>query len=143
MKFKIGDKVNSPRGPGTIYDYSEQKVRVGGWDGHDERKITYHVILDGDTHHRPYEENEIFPINIKPPDPKQCQAEKPNGCTFLTLGGKPELVRCTNAPVAIATEKHPGDDGHIGSMSLCADCREVFIKQMGDDYATFEEIQKC
>jgi hypothetical protein len=59
-KFKINEKVNTPRGPGTVVDYSTQKVRVGGWDGHNKEVTTYHVVLNGDTHHRPFGEDEIF-----------------------------------------------------------------------------------
>ena len=77
-----------------------------------------------------------------PPDLKQCQAEVPNGYTFMTLGGRPGRVRCSNKPVIIATEVEPGDDGQIGSMSLCSECFEVFQKQMGVGYATFKIIKK-
>ena len=59
----------------------------------------------------------------------------------MTLGGSPRRVRCENAPSVIAIEKRPGDDGQIGSMSLCDDCKAVFIKQMGEDYAHFTKIE--
>jgi len=75
-----------------------------------------------------------------PPDPKQCQAEKPNGNNAFTLGGVPGLIRCTNKPTVIATEKKLTSDGQIGSMSLCDDCQNVFIKQLGEDYANFEPV---
>ena len=45
---------------------------------------------------------------LTPPDPKQCQAMKPNLYTFMTLGGRPGHDRCTNKPVWIATEKKAG-----------------------------------
>jgi len=78
---------------------------------------------------------------LKPPDLTQCQAEKPNGCTVMTLGGRPGLVRCQAAPGWIVTEKKPGEDGQIGSMSLCDDCLEVFLKQMPDGYAEIKRIR--
>lgn len=76
---------------------------------------------------------------LTPPDPKQCQAEVPNGNSFMTLGGRPGRERCTNKPLWIATEKVPGADGLTGSMSLCQRCREQMEKQM-PGFATFEEI---
>lgn len=75
-----------------------------------------------------------------PPDLKQCQAEKPNGCTFMTLGGRPGMVRCENKPVTIATEVVPGKDGQRGRMSLCSECWGVMIKQLGAHYASFEPV---
>lgn len=77
---------------------------------------------------------------LVPPDLKQCQAEKPNGNTFMTLGGQPGLVRCENTPLFIVTEKEPGEDGQKGSMSLCAECLEVFLKQMPAGYADVEKV---
>lgn len=78
---------------------------------------------------------------LTPPDLDRCQADKPNGCTFMTLGGKPGLVRCSNKPAVIATEAKPGPDGQIGRMSLCAECLEVFQVQMPSGYATFKIIE--
>jgi hypothetical protein len=77
---------------------------------------------------------------LTPPDLERCQAEKPNGHTFLTLGGSPGRVRCDSRPVFVAKELHPGEDGQCGSMSLCAKCQVVFVKQLGIDYAEFERI---
>lgn len=77
---------------------------------------------------------------LTPPDLKQCQAEKPNGNSFMTLGGRPGMERCKNKPKWIATEKKPGPDGLTGSMSLCAGCRKVMEKQM-PNYANFEKIR--
>lgn len=77
---------------------------------------------------------------LTPPDLKQCQAEKPNGHTFMTLGGRPGLERCRTKPVWIAKEIKPGEDGQRGSMSLCNACRRVMERQM-PGYATFERIQ--
>lgn len=75
-----------------------------------------------------------------PPDLTRCQAEKPNGHTFMTLGGVPGRVRCDAAPVTVATEVAPGKDGRRGSMSLCAGCWAAMIKQLGAYYASFEPI---
>lgn len=76
-------------------------------------------------------------MKLKPPDQKRCQADKPNGYTFMTLGGKPGLVRCPNKAKWIATEN---GTGQRGSMSLCNECREVLIKQLGPNYATLKLI---
>jgi hypothetical protein len=77
-----------------------------------------------------------------PPDRKRCQAEKPNGATAFSLGGVPKLIRCTEKPVVIAYENEPYNGKKQGSMSLCQKCSEVFVKQMGSCYATFEPIAK-
>ena len=77
---------------------------------------------------------------LTPPDLERCQAEKPNGHSFMTLGGRPGLERCTNKPTVIATEAKPGSDGLQGSMSLCEDCRQILIKQAGPDFCTFKDI---
>ena len=77
---------------------------------------------------------------LTPPDLEQCQAEKPNGNTFMTVGGMPGLERCTNKPLFIATEKKPGEDGQKGSMSLCADCLVVFLRQVPNGYADVQTI---
>lgn len=71
-------------------------------------------------------------VKLIPPDKKQCQCEKPNGHTFMSFGGVPGRVRCTNKPAVIITEKQPSpQDGQCGSMSLCSDCLAVF-KQRND-----------
>ena len=76
-----------------------------------------------------------------PIDKKQCQSEKSNGYSFMTLGGVPGMIRCTNKPKYILTENEPDPkDGLIGSMSLCEECLAVFKKQMSKDYATIKEI---
>ncbi len=75
-----------------------------------------------------------------PADHRQCQAEKPNGYNFMTLGGRPGLERCRNKPVVIAIENQPGPDGLIGSMSLCEECKAVFLRQYGDQFAKLQEI---
>jgi hypothetical protein len=77
---------------------------------------------------------------LTPPDLKRCQAEKPNGNTFMTLGGRPGRVRCDQLPIYIATENKAGADGQRGSMALCNDCSAVLIEQLGKDYATLTPI---
>ena len=69
---------------------------------------------------------------LEPVDLKRCQAEKPNGYTFMTYGGQPGLVRCPNIPQFVVTEKAVGEDGQIGSMALCASCLAVAHNQIGD-----------
>jgi len=68
-------------------------------------------------------------MTLIPPDTERCQAEKPNGVTFMTLGGRQELVRCSSKPTVIITEDVPGEDGQMGSMSLCPECLLVFREQ--------------
>lgn len=80
------------------------------------------------------------PIMLEPPDVNQCQCMKPNGNTFMTLGGVVGMVRCTNKPVAIATEVQPREDGLRGSMSLCLECWAACIKRMGAFHASYEPI---
>lgn len=80
--------------------------------------------------------------DLTPPDLGRCQAERPNGHSFMTLGGRPGLERCTEKPVWIATEAQPGADGLVGSMSLCDHCRGVMVEQLGHDYCTFSAIQQ-
>lgn len=77
---------------------------------------------------------------LDPPDKKQCQAEKPNGNTFMTLGGRPGLVRCEALPKVIVTEMVPGDDDEHGAMSLCGQCLTVFNEQSGTPMVTVEVI---
>lgn len=79
---------------------------------------------------------------LTPPDHKQCQAEKPNGHSFMTLGGVPGMVRCTNKPTKLLTENTPGEDGQTGSMTLCDHCFSVFQKKMPADYATATDLEK-
>ncbi len=66
-----------------------------------------------------------------PPDLKRCQAEKPNGHSFMTLGGVPGHERCKDKPTVVVTEVQPADDGRHGSMSLCHPCWAQALKQLG------------
>jgi hypothetical protein len=65
-----------------------------------------------------------------PPDLERCQAEKPNGHSFMTLGGVPGLERCKNKPTMVITEKVAIDSRGKGSMSLCDGCHAQFVRQM-------------
>lgn len=75
-----------------------------------------------------------------PADKAQCQAEIPNGENAFTLGGGHKMVRCTNKPAWIATELKPGADGLIGSMSMCDECKAVFLKQVGEGVVSFDAV---
>jgi hypothetical protein len=77
---------------------------------------------------------------LTPPDRERCQAEKPNGNSFMTLGGRPGRERCASPPTVIAYETKPGVDGRKGSMSLCEACQEVAIKQLGRGALRFAPI---
>lgn len=73
---------------------------------------------------------------LTPPDPKRCQAIKRVGAFAF---GPPSDTRCSNAPTVIATEKKPGKDGLVGSMSLCDACSQILrIQQPG--FAKFDAI---
>jgi len=67
---------------------------------------------------------------VEPVDLLQCQVLVPNGCTFMSFGGRPGCARCTNEPIAVLTEKKPGKGGKRGSMSVCGSCLIVACKQM-------------
>jgi hypothetical protein len=82
------------------------------------------------------------PKPLTPPDKKRCQAEVPNGHSFMTLGGTPGgRVRCSNIPAFIAKENKPGKDGRKGSMSLCESCSKVFVDTLGPSFATLTPIK--
>lgn len=75
---------------------------------------------------------------LTPPDLKQCQTLRPNGNTFLSFGGVPGHVRCTNKPVFIAHEPKRDDGVQSGSMSVCTRCRPRCAKLVPG--ATFTKI---
>ena len=77
---------------------------------------------------------------VIPVDKKQCQAEKPNGESFMTLGGGHKMVRCDSAPTVIVRENKSGYDGLRGEMTLCDHCHNVMIEQLGEEFTTAEEI---
>lgn len=76
-----------------------------------------------------------YPI---PPDEKQCQSESREYNPWR-LGGRVygEFKRCENRATVIATACDPKDGG---SMSLCEDCRSVFVENQGDDFARFRPV---
>lgn len=69
-----------------------------------------------------------------PIDKERCQAEKPNGESFMTLGGGHKMIRCENKPTVIATETTAGEDGLKGSMTLCDECLKVAEKQLPEGF---------
>jgi len=75
-----------------------------------------------------------------PADRKRCQAEKPNGATFMSLGCVPKLIRCENKPLWLLKENKPGADGLTGSMTLCDDCLKKFQEQMSPDFAIIKRL---
>ena len=79
-------------------------------------------------------------MKLEPIDTNRCQAERLCG-SFMTFGPR-KLIRCTNGPDFIATEKKPGKDGLVGAMSLCESCAEVMKKILGEDFATLSRIAK-
>lgn len=83
-------------------------------------------------------------VKLIPPDLKRCQAEMSNGWNFMTLGGRKEMVRCTNKPTAIVRELKPDKDGIKGSMSLCTECLAQFMMRVCPTAEThaFEEIKR-
>ena len=67
---------------------------------------------------------------LTPPDFHCCQAEKSNGVTFMTCGGRREMKRCTNKAYVLATEREPGIDGQTGSMTVCGECFVEMQRQL-------------
>lgn len=79
---------------------------------------------------------------IEPLDVERCQAEVPNGATFMTFGGVPGLVRCTSKPryVLVERKRNKKDKLH-GAMTVCTSCFEVFKKQVGEATVNIFEIK--
>lgn len=78
---------------------------------------------------------------LTPPDLERCQALRPNGHNFMTLGGRPGFEQCESKPTVIVTENELDENGQKGSMSLCASCLLQFEKQMPKNYATATPIR--
>ena len=77
----------------------------------------------------------------EPADRERCQAETRQRAPFMQMGGPPvKVTRCSNKPVAIATETKPGEDGERGSMSLCASCIVIATRELGADFFTLEQL---
>lgn len=66
-------------------------------------------------------------MKLVPPDRKQCQAEKPNGANFLSLGAKIQYTRCKEKPYVIVSQPK---DRLNGQMSLCRACLLKFMEQV-------------
>jgi hypothetical protein len=77
---------------------------------------------------------------LEPVDKTRCQADIITNPSFMQIGGRRKVERCTIKPVIVATEAKPGSDGLQGAMSLCANCLIEFQKKMGADFATYEAI---
>ncbi len=88
---------------------------------------------------RPVKKKAAKPLT--PPDFDQCQAEKSNGVSFMTLVGRHEMVRCDRPPTVLIVENKPGADGRKGSMTLCDGCLAVFRKQTPKDFATVKDLE--
>lgn len=80
---------------------------------------------------------------LTPPDLERCQAEMSNGVNAFTLGGRREMVRCSAKPTVLVKEKKPGEDGLLGSMTLCTSCLIQFMMQKcpTPDEFEFEELK--
>jgi len=76
-----------------------------------------------------------------PADTKICQAEIPNGNSFMTMGGVSGRVRCKNKAFIIAKEIEPQKDGLIGEMSMCENCFERFKKVMPEKKVKIKKIK--
>lgn len=74
---------------------------------------------------------------LVPVDYDRCQADVPNGYSFMTLGGQPGRERCREELAVIVSEDKPSKkDGLRGAMSLCKKCLAVFKKQCPDEKVT-------
>jgi len=69
-----------------------------------------------------------------PVDLGRCQADKPNGESFMTLGGGHKMIRCKNKPTVVIKETKPGPDGLYGGMSLCDECLKKAYEQLPEGY---------
>ncbi len=65
---------------------------------------------------------------LEPPDKKRCQGEKRTGAFMF---GPPKVTRCERPPICIAYETKAGPDALKGSMSLCGECADACVRQMG------------
>lgn len=77
---------------------------------------------------------------IKKADLNRCQAERRHGGPFSF--GKPEMKRCNNEPVYLLKENKPAEDGLMGEMTLCAECKLVYDEVMLKDLATATVIER-
>jgi len=68
---------------------------------------------------------------LEPPDLARCQGEWTTYQPFVMGGNVHQRTRCPKPPTVIVTEREPGPDGLVGSMSLCDSCLAVFLEQDG------------
>jgi hypothetical protein len=125
----------------TVFDAFDECGVCGNWHyshNADPRRPADHPFVPKEDMRKP-KEKELKPLT--PPDLKRCQAEVPNGHSFMTLGGKPGRERCADEPTVVVTEVAPGADGRHGSMSLCDRCYTVAQEQLGLGYLTAEPIR--
>lgn len=73
-------------------------------------------------------------MELEPVDKERCQTLKPNGHSFMTMGGVPGLTRCKNSPIVIAVEAKEDSEGVRGSMSMCEECLEVARKELPSSF---------
>jgi hypothetical protein len=79
-----------------------------------------------------------------PPDRKQCQSmilsgAWPDAQHFMAMGPRTS-TRCTNKPVVIVYELHPGKDAQRGSMSLCGACLAECLGSFPPGYIRMEKL---
>lgn len=83
-------------------------------------------------------------VKLIPPDKKRCQAMKKEGChpdaEHFMVHGPGRFVRCTKAPTVIAYENKPAADGLKGSMSLCDECLELYLKAFPPGHSTIKKL---
>lgn len=73
-----------------------------------------------------------------PVDPNQCMALLPVRHTAFSFGPPPKTQpRCTNVPKYVVNEIVKGEDGEYGAMSLCPDCKDVFMMQFMSKLGNF------
>lgn len=78
---------------------------------------------------------------LDPIDVRRCQAIKPNGNSFMTIGGVVGRERCKNTATCIIIQISPAEDGLRGGMSVCNECLEVAKFQLGADTFVIQYIE--
>jgi hypothetical protein len=79
---------------------------------------------------------------LTPPDYDRCQGESKNNNPFTMGGVIGRWVRCNQKPTTLLEEMSPGEDGKMGSMTLCDDCLAIFKKMFPGTKVKFTEIKK-
>jgi hypothetical protein len=79
---------------------------------------------------------------IPKPDLKRCEA-RPNmlGWSFMTLGPKPEPIRCERATRFVVIENKAREDGKIGIMGVCGDCLVLLRKHTSPTFAKVYPVE--